>query len=107
VRGIPSLDTVMSSYRLDQLFAPRGIAVIGASPRPDSVGRAVLRNLRDGGFAGELSVVNPNHASVEDLPAVDTVAALPQAPDLVVIATPPALVPLARPPCDRMPGSWG
>ena len=44
----------MSTYRLDKLFSPRSVAVIGASPREKSPGRAVLENLRRGGFAGEI-----------------------------------------------------
>jgi hypothetical protein len=35
----------MSTYRLDQLFAPRSIAVVGGSPRDTSPGRAVLKKL--------------------------------------------------------------
>src|SRR5580692_12835896 len=44
----------MSTYRLDKVFTPRSVAVIGASPREKSPGRAVLENLRRGGFAGEI-----------------------------------------------------
>jgi len=43
----------MSTYRLDKLFAPRSVAVVGASPRNTSPGRAVLKNLRRGAFVGE------------------------------------------------------
>ena len=42
----------MSTYRLDKLFAPGSVAVVGASPRDGSLGRSLLKNLRDGGFAG-------------------------------------------------------
>jgi acetyltransferase len=34
----------MSTYRLDRVFSPRSVALIGASPREKSVGRAVLKN---------------------------------------------------------------
>jgi len=43
----------MSTYRLDKLFSPRSVAVIGASPREKSPCRAVLKKLRRGGFAGD------------------------------------------------------
>jgi acetyltransferase len=49
----------MSTYRLDKLFSPRSVAVVGASPRDSSAGHAVLRNLRRGGFAGAIGLVNP------------------------------------------------
>ena len=49
----------MSTYRLKSLFAPRAIAVVGASPRELSLGRIVLENLRGAGFKGPIHLVNP------------------------------------------------
>src|SRR5580700_3993572 len=83
----------MSTYRLDKLFSPRSVAVIGASPREKSPGRAVLENLRRGGFAGEIGLVNPHYDAIEGIRAVTSYDALPGAPDLVVIAAPPPAVP--------------
>jgi len=79
----------MSTYRLDTLFAPRSIAVVGASPRPGSLGLTFLKNLIQGGFAGALYPVNPHHRQIEDRPCFPSVAKLPETPDLVVIAVPP------------------
>ena len=50
---------LMSTYRLKSLFAPRAIAVVGASPRELSLGRIVLENLRGAGFKGPVHLVNP------------------------------------------------
>ena len=83
----------MSTYRLDKLFAPRSVTVVGASPRETSPGRAVLRNLRSGGFQGAISLVNPHYDAIEEIKAVKGLEALPQMPDLVVIAAPAASVP--------------
>jgi acetyltransferase len=83
----------MSTYRLDRLFAPRSIALIGASPRPASVGRTILKNLRADGFAGAIHLVNPNYRDIDGVAAVKSIAELPGAPDLVIIAAPPAAVP--------------
>jgi len=83
----------MSTYRLDKLFAPRSVTVVGASPRETSPGRAVLRNLRESGFRGSISLVNPHYDAIEGIKAVKSIAELPQAPDLVVIAAPAASVP--------------
>jgi len=52
----------MSTYRLDKLFSPRSVAVVGASPRETSPGRAVLRNLRAAAFEGSIGLVNPRYA---------------------------------------------
>jgi len=60
----------MSTYRLEKLFTPRSIAIVGISPRPDSVGHIVLKNLRSGGFAGELYLVDPHHDGIDGIAAV-------------------------------------
>src|SRR5215467_10765282 len=83
----------MSTYRLDKLFSPRSVAVVGASPRETSPGRAVLRNLRSADFKGSISLVNPYYGEIEGIKAVKTIQELPQAPDLLVIAAPPQLLP--------------
>jgi acetyltransferase len=83
----------MSTYRLDQLFSPRSVAVVGASPRATSPGRAVLRNLKEAGFAGTVSVINPHYDEIESIQSVKSLEELPEAPDLVVIAAPAAAVP--------------
>jgi len=82
----------MSTYRLNRLFAPRTVAVIGGSPRATSPGRAVLKNLHGGGFPGAIQLVNPHYDSIEGVAAVKTCAALAPTPDVVVIAVPPPAV---------------
>src|SRR5262245_18865612 len=62
----------MSTYRLDKLFSPRSVAVVGASPRETSPGRAVLRNLASAGFEGSVSLVNPHYGEIEGIKAVKT-----------------------------------
>ena len=83
----------MSIRNLDKLFAPGSVALIGATPRPGSVGAVVARNLRRAGFAGELMLVNPHHDTIDGLTVHSNVASLPQPPDLAVIVTPPQTVP--------------
>jgi acetyltransferase len=83
----------MSIRNFEKLFRPRSVALIGAGERPGSVGAVVLRNLRRGGFRGELMLVNPHHETLDRLPVYPSIAALPSAPDLAVIVTPPATVP--------------
>src|SRR6516162_2764646 len=83
----------MSVRNLDKLFAPRSVALIGATPRPGSVGAVVARNLRRAGFAGELMLVNPHYDTIDGLTVHPNIASLPRAPDLAVIATPAETVP--------------
>jgi acetyltransferase len=83
----------VSVRNLASLFAPRSVAVIGASNRERSVGAVVTRNLLRGGFAGPVMPVNPKHRAVAGVLAYPDVASLPLTPDLAVIATPPAPIP--------------
>jgi hypothetical protein len=46
----------MSTYRLRNLFSPRSVALVGASPRQGSVGRAILGNIHKAKFKGEFWV---------------------------------------------------
>ncbi len=80
-------------HYLEPLFAPRSVALVGATERNDKVGERVLRNLRAAGFAGPLYAVNPKYEQVGGVPCVPSVDRLPQAVDLAVIVTPAATVP--------------
>ncbi|TFW13755.1 bifunctional acyl-CoA synthetase/GNAT family N-acetyltransferase [Massilia arenosa] len=83
----------MSVRNLQHLFAPRSVALIGASDRPGSVGATVLNNLLAGGFHGAIYPVNPRHTTLHGLTVHARVAHLPEVPELAVICTPPATVP--------------
>jgi acetyltransferase len=83
----------MSTYRLDPLFSPRSVAVVGASPRDASAGHAVLRNLRAGGFEGAIHLVNPRYPEIDGIRSAGSIEELPEVPEVVVIAVPPAAVP--------------
>lgn len=83
----------MSIRNLERLFKPASVAVVGASDREGSVGSLVMRNLREGGFAGPIWPVNPARAMVAGLPAWPDIATLPATPDLAVICTPARSVP--------------
>ncbi|ATD68626.1 GNAT family N-acetyltransferase [Luteimonas chenhongjianii] len=80
----------MSTYALQSVFHPASVALVGASPRPRSLGRLVLQQLREGGFAGPIGLVNPRHAVIDGVQAVRSFDALAFVPELVVIAVPPS-----------------
>jgi len=77
---------------LEPLLNPRSVAVAGAGCRPGSIGRTILLNVRDAGFAGTLYAVSPGGGDIEGIPCVPSVAALPEAPDLAVVTVPAARV---------------
>ncbi|MFT3755371.1 MAG: bifunctional acetate--CoA ligase family protein/GNAT family N-acetyltransferase [Pseudoxanthomonas sp.] len=83
----------MSTYRLQSVFQPQSVAVVGGSPRERSAGRAVVRNLRASGFAGKLAWVSPHYNEIDGIATVSRISSLPWKPDLVVVTTPVAIVP--------------
>lgn len=83
----------MSTHRLEQLFSPRSVALIGASSRPQSLGNVVYINLKHSGFEGTISLVNPRYTHIEGQPCVASLCDLPEAPELAVIATPAVTIP--------------
>jgi len=95
--AVAGRETQADVASLEPLLAPRSAAVVGAGHRPGSVGRRILRNIRDAGFAGALYAVSPHADEIEGIPCVPSIAALPEAPDLVVAAVPAAgVVEVAR-----------
>ncbi|HAO40788.1 MAG TPA: hypothetical protein DCR53_09520, partial [Afipia sp.] len=83
----------MSTYRLDHLFSPRSIAIVGGSSKPASVGGATLRNLLAGGFSGPIYIVNRKHSEIEGIKTFRDIKDIPEIPDLTIISTPPSAIP--------------
>jgi len=79
------LQSVTSPPDLTPLFAPRAVAVVGASDDALKWGGSLLHNLIDGGFPGAIYPVNRRGGTVCGLPAVRSVAELPEAPDLALV----------------------
>ena len=83
----------MSVKNLSSFFKPQSIALIGASPRPGSVGATVLANLMTAGFDGPVWLVNPRHDHVGPHPCHASIADLPGVPELGIVAAPAKYVP--------------
>ncbi len=83
----------MSTYRLKNLLSPRSLALVGASPRQASVGRAILGNIRKANFQGEFGLVNARYAAIDGVTTVGSLSKLAFAPELVVITAPAKAVP--------------
>jgi acetyltransferase len=78
----------MSTYRLKNLFSPRSVALVGASPRQGSVGRAILNNIRKAQFKGEFALVNTRYGEIDGVATAGSLGKLAFAPELVVITAP-------------------
>jgi len=83
----------MSTYRLKNLLSPRSVALVGASPRRTSVGRAILGNIHKTKFKGEFGLVNTHYAEIDGVSTVDSLRKLPFVPELVVITAPATAIP--------------
>lgn len=94
----PITDRAYDIYRsehqpLKALFAPETVAVIGATDRPESVGRNLVWNLVSSPFGGTIFPVNPKRRNVLGIKAYPSVGAIPDPIDLALIATPAPTVP--------------
>lgn len=83
----------MSIRNLDRMYAPRSVALIGASAREGSVGNVLLKNLLGAGLPGPVWAVNPRGGRIGETELYNDLASLPGVPDLAVVATPPQTVP--------------
>jgi len=73
---------------IERLLTPSSVAVVGASRRPDAVGRALVRNLVTGGFTGPVYAVNPHARAIAGVPAYASVRDVPEEIDLAIVAVP-------------------
>lgn len=80
-------------HPLDAIFAPRNVAVIGATEKEDSVGRTLLWNLVTNPFGGTVFPVNPKRNNVMGIRAYPSITDVPDQVDLAVIVTPAPTVP--------------
>ncbi len=78
----------MTRASIKDLLAPRSVAVIGASRRPDSIGGAVFANLLSHGFHGPVYPINPSAEYVQSVRAYASLADVPGPVDLALITVP-------------------
>ncbi|WP_328333620.1 acetate--CoA ligase family protein [Streptomyces sp. NBC_00455] len=81
---------ILTSMR--RLMEPRSVTVIGASSEDGKIGNSVMRNLVDGGFAGEIHPVNPKADDILGRKAYKSVLDVPGEPDVAVFAIPAKFV---------------
>ncbi len=73
---------------VQRFFQARSVAVIGASRRPDGVGRTLAQNLVRGDYTGRVHVVNPSAETVAGMPAYASVTEVPGEVDVAIVAVP-------------------
>ncbi len=82
---------------LTPLFAPRGVAVLGASRNPAKLGHRLVENLLAPGFPGDVFPVNPSGEAILGRDSVARVEDLPHGLDLALVSLPArAVLPAVR-----------
>lgn len=77
---------------LEAIFAPRSVAVVGASPDPTKLGHRILKNILDAGYTGQVYPIHPGAAQILNIPAYPAISNVPEAVDLAVVVVPAAAV---------------
>ncbi|HEY3465784.1 MAG TPA: acetate--CoA ligase family protein [Amycolatopsis sp.] len=80
---------------MNRIMKPASIAVIGASAEAGKIGNSVMKNLVNGGFAGEIHPINPKAAEILDRKAYASISDVPGDVDVAVFAIPAKFVPAA------------
>src|ERR671932_316388 len=73
---------------LEAVFAPRSVAVIGASPDERKLGHTVFRNIVQNGYTGALYPIHPKADEILGYRAYPSISATPEPPELAVIVVP-------------------
>lgn len=84
---------MMNIHKLNNIFKPQRIALIGVTTNPNSVSGKVLINLVSGGYRGVVYPVNRDHEAVMGIPCYPDIMSLPKVPDLGIICTSAEKVP--------------
>ncbi|MBF0389690.1 MAG: acetate--CoA ligase family protein [Desulfamplus sp.] len=77
--------------RLDAIFAPQSIAVLGASTQKGKVGHDIFANILYGGYQGTLYPVNPTAKSILSVKCYKSITAIPDPVDLAMLILPPKI----------------
>lgn len=77
--------------KLDAIFSPRSVAVLGASSTPGKVGHDIFANILRGEYTGTLYPVNPNARSILCVRCYSSITEIPDPVDMAMIILPPKI----------------
>ncbi len=86
-----TVQTILEEYA--RLFAPRTVAVVGASTKGTALPNVFIRRIREFGYDGAIYPIHPSAAEIDGLPAYRSLAATPQPIDYAYIAVAAAQIP--------------
>ena len=87
----PSIDQKFNKTQLRRILNPRSIAIVGASDDPNRLGGRPIAYMLRQGYQGKIYPVNPNRKTIQGLPSVPSIEALPEAPDIAMVIVPASL----------------
>ena len=90
-----------SPSSLTPFFAPRGIAVIGASQDPTKLGYGLARNLVQSNYQGSVHFINPKGGRLLGRPMIPSILDAPDPVDLAILLIPAPAVSQAIQDCGR------
>ena len=82
----PSQEEIVAA--MDRIMNPRAVAVVGASDGEGKIGNSVMKNIVNGGYAGELYPINPKADEILGRKAYKSVLDVPGEIDVAVFAVP-------------------
>ncbi|MDR0705609.1 MAG: acetate--CoA ligase family protein [Planctomycetaceae bacterium] len=82
-----------SVAKLDAIFKPKSVAVVGASTKPGTVGNDLLLNLVRDKFSGKIYPVNPKADEIHGVKVYKTLGDIPDEVDLAVLIVPAKVIP--------------
>ena len=82
----PSQEEIIAA--MDRIMNPRAVAVVGASDGEGKIGNSVMKNIINGGYAGELYPINPKADEILGRKAYKSVKDVPAEIDVAVFAVP-------------------
>ncbi|MDX2968970.1 acetate--CoA ligase family protein [Kribbella solani] len=94
-----SQDEILTA--MTRIMKPRAVAVIGASNEAGKIGNSVMKNLVNGGYAGDIYPVNPKGGEVLGLKAFPSILEIPGDVDVAVFAVPAKFVGAALEQCGQ------
>ena len=80
-----SICTIFASMINQQLLNPRSIVVVGGSNNVHKPGGSIVRNIKNGGFDGDLHIVNPKEDEVQGIKVFHDVKDIPQTEMAVLV----------------------
>lgn len=72
--------------RLRFALDPKSVAIIGASENPNKVGGRPVHYLQKFGFKGNIYPINPSRTEIQGEKCYNSLADLPEAPEMVIVA---------------------